>query len=353
MSKLIYRNIDSIDSDNYQLKKALITNPNARSMDEVGQLLGEVDEKGTIGGSILLFPIKVMANTHEYTATAGSTLSVDKKYRKSELGLTLPNCLTDISPSKFAIAAGISKIALPIYIYLGYHIFKINRYILPLKSKAILDGKIHRTLLPIAIAVGDFCLAIWRQLLRLLHYFAFQKMEIKQLTEVPIEINEISLKDNYRFAEIHNHEWFQWVLDNNFSKDARSKQSFYTIEKDSKIIGFFMTKTRFHGQASNRGFKNVYLGSVIEWGSSSTIKLPKWKLSLASLLSFGQSVDAIEFCTNDSEITSFLSKIGLRQIGQTNFAIKAEEESPLYPIEGLNDTNSWRIRPAFGDVGLS
>ena len=110
-----------------------------------------------------------------------------------------------------------------------------------------------------------------------------------------------------------------------------------------------MTKERFHTQASSRGFKNVVLGSVIEWGMMPGTNLKIEKLLLCALLSFGKNVDAIELCSSYSNINKYLKRRFLVPVGESNFAIKALETSPLsqHPKYKLQD--SWRLRPAASD----
>ena len=45
--------------------------------------------------------------------------------------------------------------------------------------------------------------------------------------------------------------------------------------------------------------------------------------------------------------------IGWRQVGESNFVIKAGEGSPLFGNAEMTKIENWRLRPAMGDAGLS
>lgn len=61
----------------------------------------------------------------------------------------------------------------------------------------------------------------------------------------------------------------------------------------------------------------------------------------------------MELPTADASLNCFLRRIGWRQVGESNFVIKAGEGAPLYGNEDMKDPRNWRLRPAMGDAGLS
>ena len=115
-----------------------------------------------------------------------------------------------------------------------------------------------------------------------------------------------------------------------------------------------MTKERFHEQASHRGFKNVILGSVIEWGVLPDSTITELQICKAAILSFGKHVDAVEICLNNNKLIRSLKMMVMIQVGDSNMAIKATKDSPLqYYKDKIGLIDNWRIRPAYSDNGLS
>ena len=120
-----------------------------------------------------------------------------------------------------------------------------------------------------------------------------------------------------------------------------------------EIVAFVMAKRRFYEQASHRGFKNVWLGSIMEWGARDGMddKL-KWFL-VKIALSIGKSCDAVDFSTADGKLESFVKCLGWRQVGEANVGVKVMKNFPLFGDKSIQDISNWRIRPAMGDNGLS
>ena len=115
-----------------------------------------------------------------------------------------------------------------------------------------------------------------------------------------------------------------------------------------------MTKKRFHELASHRGFKNVWLGSIVEWQAKPEFENRLgWLLIDAALRLKKSGVDAVEIPTADKGLNRFFRHLGWRRIGESNFVIKAGEDSPLFGNEEMTKINNWRLRPAMGDAGLS
>ena len=78
-----------------------------------------------------------------------------------------------------------------------------------------------------------------------------------------------------------------------------------------------------------------------------------WLLVSAALHLKKEKMDAVEIPSADKSINRFLRRIGWRQVGESNFAIKAGEDSPLFGNEEMTKIENWRLRPAMGDAGLS
>lgn len=326
-------------------------NPFIRSKHDVVQILGIVDK--TIVATVSFFPLQLIADEKVYNALAGSKLIVVKEYRKFEFGLILPDIYIDLSESKCTLSAGISKMALPILQYLDNIVFFTQRMIFLCKTKSVLEIKLSGISLCVASFITDIFLSVYKTLLKFVLFIRLYQVKIEKTNIISSEIEAIIKKDPHKFKENHTKEWFEWILNNTFSNDPRSKQSLYIIKKRDEIIGFFMTKIRFHEQASHRGFKNVMLGSVIEWGSKYPEILSEELICLCGILSFEQNTDAVEICTDNKKILKFLKRCGLRNVGTSNFAIRVRPESPISKISGYDKQENWRIRPASADNGLA
>ena len=215
--------------------------------------------------------------------------------------------------------------------------------------------KLHGFPLKCAIALVDFCICLYSFVVRLVARANSQDIRIAEVDPNDDEqlsiLADMTTHPEFRFSELHNAEWFKWVLTNSFSMYGAAKA--YIIYKSEKAVGFFMIKKRFHEQASHRGFKNVWLGSIIEWGC-----LPGYdKKLLWSIvnwtLKFRKELDAVEFPVYEPFAQRFLKRLGWRHVGDANFCYNIRPNSGFVAPEGMDDPANWRLRPAMGDAGLS
>lgn len=309
------------------------------------------EEDGKILGSVYAFPLQLCYKNEEiYTVCAGSTLYVSPESRCLGLAKKMTLRRLEITEDKIAIASGLSGMSLPLFKKLDFSVFMSKRNIFLQNSRTVVEmvfkgGVLLKAFTSIANIFVNFQSAI----LKIECNHAFKSLSIEEVTEVPNEVPEIVAHDPALFRENHTKEWFEWVLKGGFNEDTRSKQHLFVVKKGVEIVAFFMTKERFHEQASNRGFKNVILGSVIEWGVKQGVALKEVKLILAALLSFGKHVDAVEICSAYEHINNYLKRRFLVPVGESNFAVKAMEESPMAIHSEYHNQSNWRIRPAASD----
>ena len=356
LDEIKYKNYD--DCENYiedgELKsKILINNPFIKSSNEIFQILAIIENN--VAGSEIHFPIQLILNNKTYNSITGSSLSVSTKYRKYGIGTSLTSQRINYSESDSVLLGNASKMHIPIQQKLGSAVFLIPRYIYLKKSKPVLEMFLNGKLLNATSAVADLVLKVFNKIQK---YRANKK--VKSLTielcdnnNIPKEINKIIELDNHKYKENHNNEWIKWIANNSFNTDSRSKQSVYVIKKDKEIVAFFITKERFYKQASHRGFKNVMLGSVIEWGTKDENIISEKDLLFYSIFTFGENISAIEICSDNKGNIRKLKRNGLIKVGEANAILRIGENSPLLNYSDIREQDKWRIRPCMGDSALS
>lgn len=342
-SEIRYRTRAELDDKNVK-EAALKADPYWTSESAVAQIVGYCGEE--IAGSEYVYPIKLRIRGKELTALSGSTLNVNSKFRRSGLGMDLPELRWQLSVSKVGMGAGLSQMAFPVHQLLDYNCYELPRYIALWKSRPVV-GKI---LAPFA----DFAIVAYALLLRAvlsikLHGFKF--LEVDSEDDVTIgRIAEIVASDARACSEVHDVAWFKWHQTHSFSAAGETK--LIQVIHDDDLVGFYMTKRRFYEQASNRGFKNVWLGSVIEWQMKG-----EWKSALPWILSWAVVVmkkdcHAAEIASDDPTLHRLFKKFGWRQMGAGNFVIKSGDASNVAVNEAIAKQENWRLRPAMGDNGL-
>ena len=310
-----------------------------------------VEEKDICIGSVYAFPIQLCyKNSETFTACAGSTLFVNPQSRGKGIAKSLTLKRLDLSKDKIAIASGLSSMSLPLFKKLEFNIFMSQRNIFLKNSRPVVEIFLKNSFfLTLFSSIANIFLKLQRSILNWQRKRIFTGFKVEETTTVPQEVADIVANDTALFRENHTKEWFEWVLKGGFTDDTRSTQHLFVVKQANEIIGFYMTKERFHEQASHRGFRNVILGSVIEWGVKQSVSIKDEYLVLDAILSFGKHVHAVEVCSAYANINRFLKKRFLISIGKSNFAIRAQDDSPFAKYSEYKNQCNWRIRPAASD----
>ena len=336
--------------------EALRSNPYLDDTDAICQWVGYAD--GKIAGFNYSFPIRVWADGHSFGSTTGSSLNVADWARKSGLGLILPAKGVEItSKDGIAIAAACSQMAIPVHKVNGYKFFLYPRYIALWKSRSVVEMYLPKILSKVFSHVIDVGVWLYRQMLAVFAMFALHGYRVEKVLpddeEACKTMADIVSCDGHRFREDHDAAWFKWHLNYSFSKYGPAQAYVLKRKKSGETVAFVMAKRRFYEQASHRGFKNVWLGSIMEWGARDGMddKLKWFIVKIA--LSLARSCDAVDFSTADGRLGSFVKCLGWRQVGEANVGVKVMKNFPLFGDKAIQDISNWRIRPAMGDNGLS
>lgn len=332
-----------------QMREAVLHNPSGYREDEVCQILAL--DGDVVIGACNPFSGRLRINDEVVLVQNGSYLYSHEDYRKDNVGGELFFRITNLHPTKNNFYAGISQMALPLYKVLKYTVFEFPRLIYLRKSRSVVHSVLHSEGIwtkPIACMV-DACLWLHRSLMGLATRLKLGSYSIEEVKVCPKEIEDIAMSDEHSFMELHDKAWFDWILNYSISEDERTKKKLYVIRRKGKIEGFFLIKQEFFEKASSRGFKNVYLGSVMEWGIAPKSRLKEIDLILLSLLCFDKEVDCVQYASTDMNTIKKLKHCLFVQVGNANLGFRLRSIKD----EALKDINYWRIRLAANDTVLN
>lgn len=335
---------------------ALLNNPYLESNESICQWVGFAD--GKPAGFNYSLPINVWADGKVYGGTTGSSLNVVEWARKTDLGLVLPaKGVESASKHGIAIAASCSQVAVPLHRINGYKFFFFPRYIALRRCRPVIERILPKWLVRPMSCVGDLVLSAYFKVLKVIASKLLRGYVIEEARandgEAHRSMSEIVAKDVHRFREDHDSAWFKWHMTSSFSEDGPCRGYLLKSKKDRQCIAFGLMKRRFHKQASSRGFKNVWLSSIVEWGAIPGQETTLKGLVLALILEGAKDCDAIEFSTDDELLGKFLRGIGLRKVGDSNFGVKVMKNFPFYGDGAIKEQFNWRVRPGMGDNALS
>ena len=364
---VLYRKINDLNEDTIEgvaipldyrpslmYQNVFKANPNIRNDDPVSQRLGVVD--GKVGGGAYIFPTSINCDGKQVNAGSGSDLRVEDWAKKGGLGFELCDFDSSGRDGDHVIfeGGGLSQIAVKVHRFMGFKVFEYPRYIMLLKSRALVEQRFSGWGGKVLCVVLDFAIALYSLIVKLFYRFNNKGTVVETVAsdeEAKLDVVAQFTRDGSRFSEVHDSAWFRWILTCSYISER--KIGLYLIKQSDKPIGFFMFKKRFHKQASHRGFKNVNLGSIIEWGCMKG----KEKILLWNIVNWvakqRKELDAVEFPVYESFAQKVLKRLGWRHVGDANFGYNIRPNSGFVAPEGMDNPANWRLRPAMGDAGLS
>ena len=320
------------------VRSTLLANPNLD--DERKSAINIVICDGIIVGRNMLMPTKLKINDEIIMAQTGGSYEIAEQLRGHGLGtVTFKDSIMNSEYDSY-IGQLYSTTAAAIVRKLGLIIFELPSYYRMCSSRSVLEAKGLRGF---PLKLGTIIINAVLKLINIPNIFRLKKIkalyQVKKETIIPPWIDDLTLHDGHAFMEVHDHEWFQWCLDNKFTDKPNDKQSFYSVyDRQGSPKGFFMTKERF--ESSQGKYKNIIRGTIVEWGSYDEKELSEIDLNLLAIDSFGPQVDNITTVLSDISDNEGMKKIGFIRHGSYQMSIKPGGLNQ----DGISDQSKWRIR---------
>ena len=296
---------------------------------------------GVEAGREVVLPIAIRAQGRTYPAVAGANLWVDPAHRKSNLGMLLPEEMRTSSPSGVAVAGAVSRLAQPVYEFLGFAKFKMPRRAIPL------HGRRHFG------ALVGMAVAAYRKLLDAVASFRIRGLELEPVAPADgatiREVAELIAADGHPYCEVHDADWLRRHMCESFTGEHPLEMT--AVRKHGRLVGFAMTKVR--RRETLRNLKDVRHGMVVEWQFAKEVQEVAGWLLVKVALGLQDRADLVEIATDDQQVGTLLGRLGWRPVDYENFMIGTTETSPLAGDEEMRKPENWRLRPAMGDNGLS
>lgn len=332
-----------------KMREAVLHNPSGYKDDEVCQILAVDGDK--VVGATNPFSGRLLINGEVVPCQNGSYLYSHNDYRKDNVGGELFLRITNLHLTKNCFFVGISQMAIGLYKALKYSLFEFPRLIYLRKSRSVVQSILHSeaSWTKPLIGLADIVLWLHRQIINVHNSIFYRGYSTDNVKECPIEVEKIVTQDKHPYKELHDKAWFDWSLNYSISEDERTLRRLYVIKKNEKIEAFFLLKQEFFEKASSRGFKNVYLGSIMEWGVADESHLTEKDIVLMSLGKFDINVDGIQYATTEHKVAKQLKKWLFVGIGHANTGVRIRSIKD----NTLKDINNWRLRLGGSDTVLN
>ncbi|HWE04264.1 MAG TPA: hypothetical protein VG326_17800 [Tepidisphaeraceae bacterium] len=278
-----------------------------------------------------------------------SMLIVPEQFRGTLMGALIVLKMQQMMPTVAACAVSVA--ALPVYEKLKWMHFRLHRHILLRRSRPVVEryfgeGFPSRVancaadagLIALRAATGPFAALLTRGL----HCRQAARMD-------PALDHRIGACDRPA-CFVRSAAWVNWALDHPSCDDPRDRRGLFIVyDRQERIVGYFLLKSRFYPVATHRGFKNLFLGSLSDWIALEPQALGFTQIVLLASMELARwDVDAIEVCISDGEPAPNLRPWGFVPVGDLHLLVKASARSPLSDPKYAK-SSAWRIRPAEGD----
>ena len=349
-----YRGLDDpfgVISLSEKKRRAFLDNPFAADRFEHAQVIGALD--GIAFGGEIAFPIDYQLDGEVARGWSGSTTFVAEPYRKTDFGIDLRDLRKKFTGLTFQTGSNSSQMMVRMLKAYRNTIFFLPRHVMVRKSRSVVEMRLKGLLGKIVSFCADIALWFYWLMMGLLRRMASPSLQFKKIDvsdeQGIAEAAQIIALDTHRFQELHDVRWLRWMMTESFENEPMELTLVY---KRKMPVAFYMTKKRFHEQASARGFKNVWLGSIMEWGAvPGHESVLRWCILYAACSM--RDMDAIEFASDDERLQSFVRHLGWRHVGENNFNFKAWKGSPFADNADMKIQSNWRLRPAMTDGGLN
>lgn len=344
-TKYDYDGLDkTMDFFTEKAREALLNKPSGYFKDEPYAIVALIKNRAI--GCTITFTTYIKAYGEIVLAQSGSYLFAIEEYRKYNAGSFIFYDAINLLKSKNCIYGGISQDALGLYKPFRFSIFEFARLIYLRKSRSVIEHffKTESAIIKPIIWLADGFLWMHRSFHRKKRFLA--NYQIIESREVPDDVVSIIEEDSHPYSEYHDKKWIEWNLHHTFREDSRIRKKLFLVKQGERIEAFFIIKEEFFERASRRGFKNVFLGSVMEWGIKKESTLTEDQLYMLSIDVFSSDIDGIQVATNDHQVISRLKKKLFVGVGNANMAVRVKDPK----FDDISDINKWRLRLACGDT---
>lgn len=299
-----------------------------------------VDEEGREVGRDFRFGTRIKAGDQAFPAGTGGGFEVLEEYRKEGIGADFMMKAVHSNEYDFFLVGGMTPMVYPMYRKLKYHIFELPQYIKVLDAKyALKRYALKGTMLKAASAIGNCVLKVIDIPNKIRIKRVRKRFTIKKESIIPEWVSEMVANDGHKYGEVHDKEWLQWNLDHNTFGNVEDIQSFYSVyDKNSKPLGFFMTKERLVMKAGPR--KGIVVGTVVEWESCDKNVLNEFDLNILAIPTFSKKVNLILTLACESSTETALKKMGFVQRGMFYIGLKDKKKQ----FSDAGDPDLWRLR---------
>jgi GNAT superfamily N-acetyltransferase len=328
-------------------RQAFLANPLSRDDDDPVQLIVTIGERAVARFDMFLGEVSVAGE--RVSVMWGSDLFVDPDFRKRGLGLMVSQGLQDIHP--VSAVCGVSARSRPIFWKLGWTDFHMPRHMMVRRSRPIVQRFLSwKPAAAVAAGVADAGLAAHRLAWRTVASRVRRGLRLEPVDALPADLDSRLAPGDDRVTPHRSAAWINWLAGHFFEEDPSQERRIVLVKDGGgETVAYFVTKSRFHPEASQYGIRDVTIASLQDWRVFDTERLDSFDVALLAMESLGDGgADAVEVCMPDERASRRLAQYGFPGAGALNLMFHAGGDSPLTDPD-FHRPERWLMRPAEGD----
>jgi hypothetical protein len=328
-------------------RRAFLSNPLSTGDDDPVQLLALVGDR--IIGRMDLIPGRLLAAGRPCPVLWGSNLSVARDYRETGAGLILILRWQSMSPT--VACCGVSHRLVEIYDRLQWLTFAMPRWVMLLRSRPLVQRYLRLgapsvlAAAPVDAALRLYNGARWRAARGLT-----AGLTCREERALPADLDPALRMPGATLASHRSREWIEWLLSNSLVREEVNRRRLFLVHNlRGEVVAYFVVKERRHPVLSRHRFRDVRLGSLVDWFIFEPARVTVSQIIALAIREMRHfELDAIEICTTHGRAGVLASSLGLHQVGHLRFVLHASSASPLQRFDYTNRA-LWRITPAESD----
>ena len=330
-------------ANNPERHKFFVECPFVNDEDFVMLILARVD--GVAAGRGMTFPTLFKAGDEILHGSGGSSLLVADEYRETDVAIEITTCTINRKRTNAVLSADFSKDGINVSRALRHNVFSMDKMMLARNSRFVFENAgLKGGVLKMATAITNLFL---RPITYLLDYRMPKRLKqysVKEVDVIPDWVDDMVLNDGHKYMEVHDHRWLQWCLDNKFHDIPQNINRFFSVEKDGKPFGFFMTKERYYAIES-RNISPMLTGTIVEWGSRDEKLLSESDLIRLAIPTFTETIDMIQIASDNEATIKQVKKHGFIHHGIHYIVHKDVSKR----FKEAKDQSLWRLRFGYAD----
>ena len=322
--------------------KTFEENPFLKSQDEVGQIVGALDNR--IIGGIAILPLEYKIDNQIVRGVTGNWLFVNPEFRSTMYSTRVMAMLPTMYEYGLGTGGAIVDSAAQIEKSLGYTVWNPTDFHYVRTADDFLTARMPGLKGKLCAKPINIILWFQRKCADMVASYKTMGLSLCDLdcsdNKVIAQVARFVAADKHRFSEVHDERWFKWVLSHDTIKYYQGKRQLVGLKVGDDLVGFFMLS---YSSTACR---------IVEWQVPESVEdlLPYLMIKVAKR--YLKNLNHVAIILDDEKHVATMRRFGFFRSNPGASSIMIASRSKASEVNGIKDWHLWRRRPAMADASL-